>query len=72
MKKIMHTRLNAKMLAKAMIKNLLIICRSTAASALSANTLQLIKQTAERKIPQRLLYYKNLTPARRVSHNQRL
>lgn len=72
MKKIMHTRLNAKMLAKAMIKNLLIICRSTASSALSANTLQLIKQTAERPLPQRFSHYSNLTPARHVSHNQRL
>ena len=43
MKTFMHTRLNAKMLAKAMIKNILVICRSTAASALSANTLQLIQ-----------------------------
>ena len=39
MKKIMHTKLNAKMLAKAIVKNILVICRSTAASALSANAL---------------------------------
>lgn len=37
MKKIIHIKLNAKMLAKAIVKNTLIICRSVAATALSAN-----------------------------------
>ena len=39
MKEFMHTKLNVSMLAKAMIKNTLVICRSTASAALSANTL---------------------------------
>jgi hypothetical protein len=37
MKKIIHIKLNAKMLAKAIVKNTLVICKSVIAKALSAN-----------------------------------
>lgn len=36
MKKIFHTKLNTEILAKSFVKNTVVICRSVAASALSA------------------------------------